>query len=630
MTSGLRDAIQGAIADGSHQPAAALLCQLMREQPSASNASYVVARFAELAPHLNLAGCRLALLRSFTVEPVVPLLRARCFAAGIDATVHVGGFNAYAQEVLDPESALYQFDPDIAIMAVRTADVVPALWHEFVDLGEAEVATIVETALADFKSLVETFRRRCRAHLILHNLECPACPPQGVLATRQRASLEGAIQHLNRGLQELAQAHPGVYVLDYDGLLARYGRLRWHDESKWLTLRMPIAADCLIHLADEYMKFIHPLTGKICKALVVDLDGTLWGGVVGEDGLQGIQLGLDHPGAAYRAFQRAILDLHRRGIILAICSRNDPADALEVLERHPHMLLRPAHFAAMRINWSDKAQNLADMAAELNIAPEAMAFVDDSAVERASVRIRMPDVFVLDLPADPVLFARALRECPAFERVSLSEEDRERGRLYAAQRQGAELQRAARSPEEFYHSLQMKAEIAEVGPETIGRVAQLIAKTNQFNLTTRRHTEQDLAQMMADARVRIFSLRLTDRFGDNGIVGVAISHLKEERCEIETFLLSCRVIGRTVETALLACVAEQARRDGARRLVGLYVPTKKNGAVSGFYGRHGFTSVAEQADRTLWFLDLAQGQILAPAWIDCRYVQKDGASCGMR
>jgi FkbH-like protein len=385
---------------------------------------------------------------------------------------------------------------------------------------------------------------------------------------------------------------------------------------------MPIAADCLVHLADAYMHFIHPLIGKVCKVLVVDLDNTLWGGVLGEDGPQGIQLNLEYPGAAYRAFQRVILDLYERGVILAICSKNDTVEALEVLENHPHMLLRPKHFASTRINWDEKTENLRQIATELNVGLDSLAFLDDSPVERAAVRNRLPEIYVVDLPVDAIGYAQALRECPVFERTNLSAEDKERGRYYAEQRQRAELQKSAGSLEEFYYSLEMKAEVSEADASTIPRIAQLTQKTNQFNLTTRKRTEQEVTLLAQDPHTRVFAVRLTDRFGDNGIVGAAISRIRGECCEIDTFLLSCRVIGRTVETAMLACIAEAAHRDGAKELTGWYFPTRKNAPAGDFYARHGFTQISEDQGNSLWRFDLTKGQIEGPSWIECKYAQR--------
>ena len=378
---------------------------------------------------------------------------------------------------------------------------------------------------------------------------------------------------------------------------------------------MPIAADCLIHLSREYLRFVLPLMGKTCKALAVDLDNTLWGGVIGEDGMTGIKLSAEYPGAAFLNVQRAILDLYQRGVILAACSKNNLADAMEAIETHPHMLLRPHHFAALRINWQDKAQNLREIARELNIGIDAVAFLDDNPVERNRVRGEVPEVQVLELPADPMGYAQALREWPVFERLTLSAEDRERGRMYAENRQRAELEQTAGSLEDFYRGLQMEAEMGQVTPDTLARTAQLTQKTNQFNLTTRRYSEQEVEAMRRDPAYRVVTLKVRDRFGDNGLVGVAITKTEGQTCEIDTFLLSCRVIGRTIETAILSHLAEQARQQGATVLQGWFLPTKKNAPARDFYAQHDFQPVQEREDGTLWQRDIAANPVHCPPWV---------------
>jgi FkbH-like protein len=424
-----------------------------------------------------------------------------------------------------------------------------------------------------------------------------------------------AIQKINDEIRHIATRYTGVYLLDYDAMIARHGRARWYDERKWLTVRMPIAADHLKDLADEWLRFIHPLVGKTCKALVTDLDNTLWGGVIGEDGVEGIRLGVEYPGAAFQAVQRALLDLHQRGILLAVCSKNNIADAMEVLEKHPGMLLRPEHFAAWRINWNDKAVNLREIATELNIGVDSLAFLDDNPVERERIRSDLPEVTVLDLPDDPMEFARVLRRSPVFERLALSEEDRERGRYYAGQRQRLELERSASSLEDFFRSLRQEIEISSVTPATLLRVAQLTQKTNQFNLTTRRYSEQQIAELAKNPAWKVYAIRVKDRLGDNGLTGVVITHDAQDLAEIDTFLLSCRVVGRTVETAILSFLIDQARRRGRTHLQGWFSPTKKNDLAKEFYAQHNFHAVEQNGRGELWSLDLDKNEIARPEWI---------------
>ncbi len=621
-TQALRQQIEEQLAQQSYRQAHASLTELWRLQPTPATANYIIQRAAALREHLPLTPCRLSILRSFTVEPLAPLLRASAFASGIDVTAQIGDFNAYAQEILDPDSKLYQFAPDIAILCVQTRDIAPDLWDAFTSLSEKETSAAIDRAVGAFDGLIAQFRRHSQAYLILHNLELPASPSQGILDAQSMTSQAAAVRQVNRELRKLASKHRGVYLLDYDDVIARYGRERWSDERKWLTMRLPMVADAMLCLTDEWRRFLHPLTGRVCKALVVDLDNTLWGGVIGEDGIEGIKLGSEYPGAAYQSLQKVILGLHRRGIILAVCSKNNFADAISVIESHPEMLLRPEHFAALRINWNDKAQNLREIAAELNIGIEALAFLDDNPAERALIRAELPEVTTIELPNEPINFARTLRDCPVFERLTLSEEDRERGRFYAEQRQRVELQQSAASLEEFYRSLSQEIEIAAVNSRTLARIAQLTQKTNQFNLTTRRYSEQQIAEMAADPGCRVYSARVRDRFGDHGLVGVAITRERGDAWEIDSLLLSCRVIGRAVETAILSFVADEARASSAKQLRGWFLPTKKNAPAKDFYPSHQFHASAETEDGVLWTLDLDKARVTCPEWIKLNVIEE--------
>lgn len=580
----LREEIDRLIADGAAGAAALALAEMWRSDPGPQAAGFVVSRFEKLP---GSPPYRLAILRSFTVEPAVPVLRAAAFVSGIHLQVRLGDFNAYAQEILDPGSWLYSFEPQAVILAVQS----------------------YETAA--LREWLKIFRERSNAHLILHTVESSVTTARGVLDSQITGGEWDATQRLNGELREIAREFRGVYVLDYDALVARYGRESWRDERKWLTMRMPIAAGHLIHLAQEWMRFLHPLTGKIAKVLAVDLDNTLWGGVIGEDGMEGIQLGAEYPGAAFQALQRVMLDFYERGILLAVCSKNNPQDALEAIENHPGMLVQRRHLACLKINWAEKPQNLREIAQELNVGLDSIAFVDDNPVERQHVREQAPEVMVIDLPVNPMGYAGALRDAPVFERLSLSEEDAQRGEYYAAERERKELQQSAGSAEEFYRSLQQELEVALVTPMTLVRVAQLTQKTNQFNLTTRRYSEQDIAAMESK---RVYSLRVKDRYMDNGLVGVAIVEDRGEVCEIDTLLLSCRVIGRTVETAFLGRLASEASGRGMRKMAGWFLPTRKNAPARDFFEKHGFERVEENGEGSRWSYDLKK-PMACPDWI---------------
>ena len=614
----LRQEIDQLIAVGDVTHVSRLLAELWRREAGPAAASFVNARYEMLRGRTHITPHRLAVLRSFTLEPVVPLLRAEAFVSGIDLTVQLGDFNAYTQEILDSASFLYSFAPETVILAVQARDVAPELWSEYADLPPGAVPASVARVVGSFQSWVKTFRRHSSAHLIVHTLEQPSAPAFGVLDAQSNNGQSSAIRQINHGLRIVCTEHRGVYVLDYGSLVARHGYSHWHDEKKWLTARMPISAGHLIHLAREWLRFLVPLAGRTAKAVVVDLDNTLWGGVIGEDGMDGIRLGQEYPGAAYQAVQRALLDVHRKGILLAVCSKNNLEDAMEAIKTHPGMLLKPEHFAAMRINWGDKSQNLREIAGELNLGTDALAFLDDNPFERAQVRAALPEVTVIDLSGDPSSYADTVRDSPVFERLSLSEEDRKRPDLYAAERERSRGQQEFPSKEGFYRSLEQEAEIAVLTPATLARIAQLTQKTNQFNLTARRYSEQQISDIASRSGWQVISLRLRDRYGDHGLVGVAITHDEDGSCEIDTFLLSCRVIGRTVETAFLAHLADAARARGVICLRGRFLPTRKNAPAKNFYAQHGFTLESSNGDGSTWILDLQNAFVARPDWVKLR------------
>jgi len=564
--------------------------ELWRSSTTVATASFLLSRAERLRSLIPMLPWKLFVARSFTVEPLIPLLRAEALLAGIDLTVHTGEFNTWMQEMLDPASPLYQFQPDGILLAAPDA------------------------ALDQVRSALTALRSRSHAHVVLHTRPAGVFPRSGIYDARLEDGDWAQVQGHNSSLRALAREFRGVHALDYDALIARHGREGWVDEQKWLTMRLPVAAPNLIHLVREWMRFLHPFTGKLAKAAVVDLDNTLWGGIIGEDGMEKIRLGAEYPGAAYQAVQRVLLDLHDRGILLAIASKNNPQDAFEALDHHPGMLLSRRHFAAMRINWVNKAANLREIAAELNIGIDSLAFIDDNPAERDQMRRELPEVAVIELPQEPMQYARALRDCPWFERLALSEEDKVRSSFYAAERERREVEQSCATPEDFYRSLQQEITIAPVQPATLERAAQLTQKTNQFNLTTRRYSEQELAAVAAEPDRQVFTMRVKDRFVDNGLVGEAIVRYDGEVCEIEALLLSCRVIGRTVETALLSYLAGRARERGCRRMEGWFLPTKKNAPAAQFYFQHGFRPVEESAAGTRWSFPLSQ-PIAWPEWI---------------
>lgn len=614
----LRARVDQELQSGSAASAREALRELWRSQPSSSTAAYILNCRRKLGSLTGAHRCRLAILRSFTVEPVVPLLQAAALLQGVELDVHIGAFNAYPQELLEPSDPLYAFGPDLVIVCVQTRDLAPQLWDAFPDLSGEETRRIVQNVVERVRSWFVAFRKNSSARLIVHDLERPTTPGQGILDGISPAGQIDTISELNRELRRLAAEFSGIHILDYDGLISRHGREIWHDPMKWAAIRLPIAAPCLQHLAKEWLRYVYAAAGPVRKVLVTDLDNTLWGGLAGEEGLAGVQLNGEYEGFGYLRLQRALLDLYRRGVLLAVCSKNNEPDAVRILEQHPEMILRPEHFAVLKINWNDKAQSLREIAAELNLGVDSLVFLDDNPVERQRIRSELPEVEVIELASDPRTYEPTLRDSVVFDRLALTAEDRLRTQQYREQRGRLELAQAATSLVEFYWSLKQVVTISTVKPETLSRVAQVTQKTNQFNLTTRRYSEKQISDLAAKPGWNVYSVQVEDRFGDNGIVGVVITSTADYVCQIDTFVMSCRVIGRTIESAVLAFIVQECAREGMQEVRGFFLPTKKNAPAASLFPSHGFVQLPSSGEGTCWALELKNARVSPPAWIEMR------------
>lgn len=585
------------------------------DNPNASAARFVAGRLDRLWPAGRIVDHRLAVLRSFTVEPVLPLLQAEAALAGCRMISWVGEFNAYGQEILDANSGLYSHRPDTVILAVQTRDIAPRLWSGFGGLSAEAIDQEIEAAAESLIGLVNQLRARTPAQILVHGMEPPLHLDQGLLDARRMPGQAEAIASVNRALRARLARVPSAYFLDYAEFQARHGRARFVSEKKWATARLPLSVEALPWLAQEWWRYLSLFILPQAKVLALDLDNTLWGGTVGEDGLAGLRLSDEYPGVFYKNLQRAVLDAAARGILIALVSKNNPADALHVIDHHPEMLIRREHIAAMRIDWEPKAANLASIAHELNLGLESFVFVDDNPVECESVRRSLPEVTVLHLGEDPSTYASLLRGLPALERLEVSAEDGERTRYYAEQRQRTDQQGQAESLEDFLASLDIQVEVAPIDAMTLARASQLTLKTNQLNLTTRRYSEAQLGERLATPRWAGYVLRAADRFGDNGIVGVALVETEGGTCRIDTFLLSCRVIGRQIETAFLSVLADIARRGGCVDLQGWYLPTAKNAPARDIYAQAGFTRRDATEAGELWGIDLGSSVVSPPPWV---------------
>ncbi len=530
---------------------------------------------------------RLALLGSATLGHLQASIRVAGLRRGLPITIHENAYGQYWQEIADPGAALHRFRPDAVLLALDGH-------HLAAGVSAAMTGTEAAHAHDDMLGRIIGCWRALRSAFgcqIIQQLPLPVHPPLlGENEQRLPGSRAGFLARITAELRARADAE-AVDLLALDRWVAADGLNAWHDVGLWHRAKQEIALPATPLYGDLVGRLLAARRGRSAKALVLDLDNTLWGGTVGDDGMAGLVLGQGSAlGEAFVAFQDYARELSRRGVILAVCSKNDAANALEPFEKHPEMLLRRGDIACFVANWRDKAANLRSIAAELKIGLDALVFVDDTPAERALVRRELPMVAVPELPDDPALYPRLLADAGYFEALALTAEDRARATQYQANHARQDLQATASDLPAYLRSLQMQLLWRRFDRVGLPRIVQLINKTNQFNLTTRRYTEADIVAIMADERAVGLQLRLLDRFGDNGVIAILIGRMTgADALLIECWLMSCRVLGRAVEQASIGLLAAQARLLGAKRLIGEYRPSAKNGIVREHYQSLGFT-----------------------------------------
>lgn len=550
----------------------------------------------------QLRPARLALLGSYTTAQLGTLLRLAALRRGLRLDIVESAHGQYRQDIFDPESRSFDPDPEVVLLAVHEGEVALPPYSQ-------TPPTDVEAELRRWTGLWEAVARRSSARVVQHNFAIPPEVPLGHLAARLPGSRYRMVQTLNHRLGE--EAGSRVSLVDCDRLAAWFGKRLWFDARYWHHAKQAVALGAVPLLARHTAAVIAADLGLSRKCIVLDLDNTLWGGVVGEDGVAGLRLGNGIDGEAFCAFQEYLLRLKERGVILAVCSKNNEADAREAFSDHPAMRLRREDVAVFVANWESKVENLRAIARTLNIGLESLVFVDDNPAEREMVRQLLPEVDVVPLPSDPAQYTRCLSEYLGFESSSYTPEDSVRTAQYHAVARIGELEAATESLEDFHRSLRMQATIRPFDDVDLPRIAQLVGKSNQFNLTTRRHGFAQLQAFTRDPECMHFSLRLKDCFTDHGLVAVMIALRRGTVLDIDTWLMSCRVIGRTVEAEMLQHLCEVARRIGCTQLRGTYVRTQKNALVSTLYRRFGFALIEETDDATVWSYDIAaKGPIL--------------------
>lgn len=549
----------------------------------------------------SLQELRIGLVGSYTLNFLTPYLVVEGAKKGFLIREYIGPFNQTNQQLLDPKSALLEYQPNIIIILNRFEDFFPGAQGSLTSLNSTDVKIEIKATLKKLFAAIKVARREANAHFIILNFIPPPWPSSGIADAGSECSEAGFVATANAELAKLSKNYEGVFIADWAHFVMRIGYEACFDSRLWYWSRNPLKQTILARVGSFLVRSIAATVRPCCKCLVVDLDDTLWGGIIGEDSIDGIELSDAYPGNVYKDFQKYLLRLRRRGILLAIASKNNYEDVAEVFRHHEDCVLTLDDFSAVEIHWDDKPNSLRNIADTLNIGLDSIAFFDDNPVERELVQQLISDIHVIDVPVDPLRYIEAVEDSGLFDQYSISPEDIARHEMYVANRKRSTVQRAATDLQTFLLELELCAEISVVKHSNLTRVSQLIGKTNQFNLTLRRHNSVELEGLLREGAIGL-SMRLTDRFGDNGLIAVAIAVPNKRKWEVDTFLMSCRVLGRQAETLLLAELIEKIRQRGGAEVIGLYNAGPKNNLVANFYKQHGFVQIENNASMQQWRL----------------------------
>ncbi len=544
---------------------------------------------------------RVALLGTFTLNGMEETIKVKCSEISVGCISYVAGYNQYNQEILSSKSNLYKFNPDITFLILDTRSILGKLYHFPYTIQDTERKQFIQNRISEIEDLIKSFTEKSKSKLIITNLILPTYSPYSIYETKTDYGLQEMIIDFNNKLKIITRSRESLYMYDFNGFVSRFGEQNVFDFRQFFIGDIKVSRDFIPYLIHDWIGYIKAILGFTKKCIVLDLDNTLWGGVIGEDGFDGIKLGSGPVGKAFTEFQNLLLALHKRGIILAINSKNNSEDALRVIREHPDMILREEHFSCMKINWNNKVDNILEIANELNIGLDSMVFFDDDPVNREYMRVNLPQVLTVEIPQDVSEYSQILMNMNDFDVLKITDEDTSRGKMYLQDRQRKEFEKSAPNLGDFLKQLDIKLKIKKANDFTIPRISQLTLKTNQFNLTTRRYQEEDIRKFVANQEDYLVGCgQIEDKFGDNGITGVFIIK-KENKSEwlIDTFLLSCRIMGRGIEDGILSHILQRAKDEGVNIVKGEFISTKKNKPCEGFLSDYGF-----KKEGNYWTYDL--------------------------
>lgn len=542
---------------------------------------------------------RIAFLADCSLQHLSTILGILGNERGLNLEIYQGDFDSIEMEVIDPKSKFYAFDPQFVIIIQQVQNLKSRFYG-------AISPDIVDEKILNITTIWDSIRKNLNIPIIQSTFVIPAERTFGNYELMVPNSLGSRTVEINSRIIVEAQKRKDILINDINYLASEFGRKNWRDEKLWLMAKAPCALEGLPILAKNILDIIFAATGRITKCVILDLDNTLWGGIIGDDGLEGIRLGDFEDGYAFSQLQQFVLALKNRGIILAVCSKNEISNALLPFQHHPEMILKEADIAAFIANWNDKASNISEIQKILNIGFDSMVFLDDNPFERNLVKGILPDVLVPELPEDPTNYLSYLATLNLFEATTFSSADLERSELYRVEAQRVQLKSNFDSVDDYLNSLDMQINLERFNRFNLPRIAQLIQRSNQYNLTTKRYSEAECESLSLDFEHAFpFTLTLADKFGSYGLICVCILKFSGGDAYIDEFLMSCRVLQRGVEDYAMNRIFAEAKSKGVKKVIGSYIPSPKNSMVKDFYDKFKFKLI-ETSDLgvTTWTKDV--------------------------
>ena len=550
--------------------------------------SYYINEAKMIKPENHKNKIRIAFVGSFTLNGFEETMQVQCNDEKINCITYNSPYNQFNQEILNEDSDLYKFKPDLIFLLIDSRIILEDSFYFSNINSEDEKKKFTSKKFDEINNLIKIISKKSQSKIVITNFTIPTYTSLGIYESKIEYGTKEIILDLNKKLKVLSKNIDSCYVYDFNSFVTKFGEKNVIDYKKMYYGDIKINFDVIPYLIYEFLGYVKPILGLNKKCIVLDLDNTLWGNIIGEEGIEGIKIGPYPEGRSFVEFQKVIKSLSENGIILAINSKNNQKDAMKAINEHPHMILREQDFSCMKINWNDKISNMKEISNELNIGLDSIVFFDDDPVNRELIRMSMPEINTVELPEDPSTYAEILRNLNDFNTLKITKDDTERKKMYSQEQNRQKLESNTENLNEYLKKLDIKIKIKLDNKIAISRISQLILKTNQFNLTTKRYQEEQIKEFVEDETMIVGCSEVEDKFGENGITNVFIIKTKSNEWIIDTFLLSCRIMGRGIEEGIVGKILEIAKQKGIEKITATFIPTEKNKPAENFLKNYGF------------------------------------------